>query len=182
MRDHRRRRAGWLRVARGERQRHRRDVGLASERRDVLEVRAPRPVVRSRSGTEEEGQPNDMGIEPGEDCVVIEGSGSGTTCAAASRPSRAWFASSKTDIVAKSSAGLLVYRLAGERPEVPLVHPGGPFFKKRDEGAGASRRGELAAGEEPLAAACRELTEETGSSATSRTSRSGVSLSAAASM
>ncbi len=60
--------------------------------------------------------------------------------AAASRASRVWSARSKTDVVAKSSAGLLVYRLTGERLEVLLVHPGGPFFKKRDEGSWSIRR------------------------------------------
>ena len=64
--------------------------------------------------------------------------------------------------MAKSSAGLLVYRLTGERLEVLLVHPGGPFFKKRDEGSWSIPKGELALGEEALAAARRELTEETG--------------------
>jgi predicted NUDIX family NTP pyrophosphohydrolase len=64
--------------------------------------------------------------------------------------------------VAKSSAGLLIYRLTDERLEVLLVHPGGPFFKKRDEGSWSIPKGELSSGEEPLAAARRELTEETG--------------------
>lgn len=64
--------------------------------------------------------------------------------------------------MAKSSAGLLVYRLTGERLEVLLVHPGGPFFKKRDEGSWSIPKGELAAGEDALSAARRELTEETG--------------------
>jgi predicted NUDIX family NTP pyrophosphohydrolase len=64
--------------------------------------------------------------------------------------------------VPKSSAGLLIYRLTDDRLEVLLVHPGGPFFKKRDEGSWSIPKGELSPGEEPLAAARRELTEETG--------------------
>ncbi len=65
-------------------------------------------------------------------------------------------------MAAKTSAGLLVYRLTGERLQVLLVHPGGPFFKKRDLGSWSIPKGEISSGEEPLAAACRELTEETG--------------------
>jgi len=42
-----------------------------------------------------------------------------------------------------------------------LVHPGGPFWKNRDAGAWSIPKGLVVAGEEPLAAACRELTEET---------------------
>jgi predicted NUDIX family NTP pyrophosphohydrolase len=64
--------------------------------------------------------------------------------------------------VAKTSAGLLVYRLTSGHPEVLLVHPGGPFFKKRDEGSWSIPKGEIGDGEDPLEAARRELTEETG--------------------
>ena len=46
--------------------------------------------------------------------------------------------------------------------EVLLVHPGGPFWARKDEGAWSIPKGELAAGEEPLAAARREFEEETG--------------------
>jgi len=62
----------------------------------------------------------------------------------------------------KRSAGLLMYRMRGERPEVLLVHPGGPFFAKKDDGAWSIPKGELAEEEDPLAAACREFEEETG--------------------
>ncbi len=64
---------------------------------------------------------------------------------------------------AKQSAGLVLYRLgsAGE-VEVLLVHPGGPFWARKDLGAWSIPKGELTPGEEPLAAACRELEEETG--------------------
>jgi predicted NUDIX family NTP pyrophosphohydrolase len=47
-------------------------------------------------------------------------------------------------------------------PEVFLVHPGGPFWQKKDLGAWSIPKGEVAAGEEPLAAARREFAEETG--------------------
>jgi predicted NUDIX family NTP pyrophosphohydrolase len=60
------------------------------------------------------------------------------------------------------SAGLLLFRRTGGELEVFLVHPGGPFWKNRDAGAWSIPKGLVAAGEEPLAAARRELTEETG--------------------
>ena len=62
----------------------------------------------------------------------------------------------------KRSAGMLMYRRAGARLEVLLVHPGGPFWAKRDLGAWSLPKGEYAAGEEPLAVATREFEEETG--------------------
>jgi predicted NUDIX family NTP pyrophosphohydrolase len=64
--------------------------------------------------------------------------------------------------VPKLSAGLLVYRVAGGTPEVLLVHPGGPFWTNRDEGAWSVPKGEYVAGEEPLDAALREFREELG--------------------
>ena len=64
--------------------------------------------------------------------------------------------------MAKLSAGLLVYRLGAERYEVFLVHPGGPFWRTRDVGAWSIPKGEVTAGEDSLAAARRELAEETG--------------------
>ena len=64
--------------------------------------------------------------------------------------------------MAKESAGLLLYRRKNGAVEVFLVHPGGPFWAKKDEGAWTIPKGELAAGEEPLAAAIREFAEETG--------------------
>ena len=64
--------------------------------------------------------------------------------------------------MAKLSAGLLVYRLGPEGHEVFLVHPGGPFWRARDVGAWSIPKGEVAAGEDPQAAARRELAEETG--------------------
>jgi len=62
----------------------------------------------------------------------------------------------------KSSAGILLYRRRGATLEVFLVHPGGPFWAKKDLGAWSLPKGELAEGEDPLEAARRELAEETG--------------------
>jgi predicted NUDIX family NTP pyrophosphohydrolase len=64
--------------------------------------------------------------------------------------------------MAKTSAGLLLYRYRDGALEVFLVHPGGPFWAKKDEGAWSIPKGEFAPDEEPLAAARREFTEETG--------------------
>lgn len=62
----------------------------------------------------------------------------------------------------KRSAGILLYRLSGTEPEVLLVHPGGPFWAKKDDGAWSIPKGLYEASEDPLAAAQREFTEETG--------------------
>ena len=64
--------------------------------------------------------------------------------------------------MAKKSAGILLYRLKEGFPEVFLVHPGGPFFIKKDEGVWSIPKGEYDDNEEPLAAAKREFFEETG--------------------
>ncbi len=61
----------------------------------------------------------------------------------------------------KTSAGLLLFRRRGEL-EVFLVHPGGPFWAKKDAGAWSLPKGEIGAGEDPLETAKREFTEETG--------------------
>lgn len=61
----------------------------------------------------------------------------------------------------KQSAGILLYRNARRRVEVFLVHPGGPFWAKKDDGAWSIPKGEFADGEEPLEAAKREFREET---------------------
>jgi predicted NUDIX family NTP pyrophosphohydrolase len=63
----------------------------------------------------------------------------------------------------KRSAGLLMYRRALGTVEVFLVHPGGPFWSKKNEGSWTIPKGEYAPGEEPLSAAIREFQEETGS-------------------
>ena len=62
----------------------------------------------------------------------------------------------------KQSAGLLLYRRPARRLQVLLVHPGGPFWQKKDLGAWSIPKGEFAAGEDALAAATREFHEETG--------------------
>ncbi|NJO23656.1 MAG: NUDIX domain-containing protein [Sphingomonadales bacterium] len=60
------------------------------------------------------------------------------------------------------SAGILLYRRSGSTVEVLLVHPGGPFWAKKDDGAWSIPKGTYKADEDPLAAAKREFTEETG--------------------
>jgi predicted NUDIX family NTP pyrophosphohydrolase len=62
----------------------------------------------------------------------------------------------------KVSAGILLYRIRDGVPEVLLVHPGGPFFVKKDAGAWGIPKGLIDEGEDPLAAARREFEEETG--------------------
>ena len=62
----------------------------------------------------------------------------------------------------KESAGILLFRRTHGRLQVLLVHPGGPFWKNKDAGAWTIPKGEVAAGEDPLACALRELKEETG--------------------
>ena len=64
--------------------------------------------------------------------------------------------------MAKASAGLLLYRRGAGAPEVLLVHPGGPFWARKDEGAWSIPKGEYAADEDALDAARREFEEETG--------------------
>ena len=64
--------------------------------------------------------------------------------------------------MAKKSAGLLMFRRASGGVEVFLVHPGGPFWARKDEGAWSIPKGEYAPGEDPLETAKREFQEETG--------------------
>jgi predicted NUDIX family NTP pyrophosphohydrolase len=63
---------------------------------------------------------------------------------------------------AKRSAGILLYRLREAGPEVLLVHPGGPFWARKDEGAWSIPKGEHGDDEDPRASAAREFEEETG--------------------
>jgi predicted NUDIX family NTP pyrophosphohydrolase len=63
------------------------------------------------------------------------------------------------------SAGILLYRERSRALEVLLVHPGGPFWARKDLGAWSLPKGEYAAGEDALAAARREFEEELGSPA-----------------
>ncbi len=62
----------------------------------------------------------------------------------------------------RTSAGLLLYRWQGDELEVFLVHPGGPFWARKDAGAWSIPKGEIEPDEAPLAAARREFAEETG--------------------
>jgi predicted NUDIX family NTP pyrophosphohydrolase len=66
--------------------------------------------------------------------------------------------------VAATSAGILPYRRGADSLEVLLVHPGGPFWAKKDVGAWSVPKGEIDPGEEARACALRELEEELGSS------------------
>jgi predicted NUDIX family NTP pyrophosphohydrolase len=65
--------------------------------------------------------------------------------------------------VAAISAGILLFRRIGDEVEVLLVHPGGPFWAKKDLGAWSVPKGLVEEGEEPLQCALRELEEELGS-------------------
>jgi predicted NUDIX family NTP pyrophosphohydrolase len=67
-------------------------------------------------------------------------------------------------MAAKRSAGILLHRRAGDGGrEVLLVHPGGPFWAKKDLGAWSIPKGEYEEGEDPRNAALREFAEELGS-------------------
>jgi predicted NUDIX family NTP pyrophosphohydrolase len=66
--------------------------------------------------------------------------------------------------MAKQSAGILLYRVIDNQLQVFLVHPGGPFFKNKDDGSWSIPKGEFADDENPLDAAIREFFEETGQS------------------
>ena len=61
------------------------------------------------------------------------------------------------------SAGILLHRIGDAGLEVLIVHPGGPFWARRDLGAWSIPKGEIEDGEDPLAAARREFREELGS-------------------
>jgi predicted NUDIX family NTP pyrophosphohydrolase len=62
----------------------------------------------------------------------------------------------------KRSAGILMYRRPGAGVELLLVHPGGPFWARKDLGAWSIPKGEYSESEDALAVAKRELEEETG--------------------
>ncbi|MBS9535757.1 NUDIX domain-containing protein [Mycobacterium sp. M1] len=62
----------------------------------------------------------------------------------------------------RHSAGLLLYRGAGAAVEVLIVHPGGPFWARKDDGAWSIPKGEYTGDEDPWAAARREFAEEVG--------------------
>jgi predicted NUDIX family NTP pyrophosphohydrolase len=65
--------------------------------------------------------------------------------------------------MARRSAGILLHREGADGREVLLVHPGGPFWAKRDGGAWSIPKGEYTDDEDPEAAARREFAEELGS-------------------
>jgi len=65
-------------------------------------------------------------------------------------------------LMPKRSAGLLLYRMVHGSIDVFLVHPGGPYWVGKDDGAWSIPKGELDDGEDPLDAAKREFLEETG--------------------
>lgn len=73
--------------------------------------------------------------------------------------------------MSRTSAGLIVYRRRGGFVEVLLVHPGGPFWRKRDLGAWSIPKGEIDLDEDPEAAARREFQEEMGAAAPRRSLR-----------
>jgi len=64
--------------------------------------------------------------------------------------------------VAATSAGLLVHRRAAAGREVLLVHPGGPYWARKDVAAWSIPKGEYGEGEDPLTVARREFAEELG--------------------
>lgn len=66
----------------------------------------------------------------------------------------------------KTSAGILLYRVRQQNLEVFLVHPGGPFWAKKDDGAWSIPKGEFEDGADALETAKREYHEETGSQIT----------------
>ena len=72
--------------------------------------------------------------------------------------------------MAKTSAALLVHRRRGPALEVLIVHPGGPYWAKKDDGAWSLPKGEYADDEDPLAVARREFLEELGQPALTATS------------
>jgi predicted NUDIX family NTP pyrophosphohydrolase len=62
----------------------------------------------------------------------------------------------------KQSAGILLYRKGQKNLEVLIVHPGGPYWAKKDAGAWSIPKGEFTEGEDPFVAAKREFSEEIG--------------------
>ena len=63
----------------------------------------------------------------------------------------------------KISAGILLYRVRNQTTEIFLVHPGGPYWARKDDGAWSIPKGEVAEGADLLATALAEFEEETGS-------------------
>jgi predicted NUDIX family NTP pyrophosphohydrolase len=65
-------------------------------------------------------------------------------------------------VARRRSAGIVLYRVGDGGLEVLLVHPGGPFWAKKDLGAWSIPKGEYEPDEDPQACALREFEEETG--------------------
>lgn len=65
--------------------------------------------------------------------------------------------------MAKHSAGIVLFDRGGGETKVLAVHPGGPFWRNKDDGAWSIPKGEYLPDEDPLDAACREFREELGS-------------------
>src|SRR5262249_26546435 len=74
-----------------------------------------------------------------------------------------WDSLARKSVMPKQSAGLLMFRRSRGSIEVLLVHPGGPFWARKDEGAWSIPKGAFEQGEDGLSAARREFEEETGS-------------------
>lgn len=68
--------------------------------------------------------------------------------------------------MSKQAAGILLYRVNKNIPEIFLCHPGGPFFKNKDDGAWTIPKGEFEKEEDAAVAAVREFEEETGQTLT----------------
>jgi predicted NUDIX family NTP pyrophosphohydrolase len=80
---------------------------------------------------------------------------------------RYWHAARIFDVtksikMARKSAGIMMYRYTNGKLEVLLVHPGGPFWQNKDDGAWSIPKGEFTEEEDALVAARREFKEETG--------------------
>jgi predicted NUDIX family NTP pyrophosphohydrolase len=71
----------------------------------------------------------------------------------------------RTSAKANLSAGILAYRHVGHSLEVLLVHPGGPYWRNKDDGAWSIPKGEIDTSEDPEQTARREFTEELGPAA-----------------
>jgi predicted NUDIX family NTP pyrophosphohydrolase len=70
--------------------------------------------------------------------------------------------------MAKTSAGILMYRRQATAVDVLIVHPGGPFWKNKDVGAWSIPKGEFLPGQDPLKTAKREFKEELGKAVTGK--------------
>lgn len=81
-------------------------------------------------------------------------------------PERTWPKEIVIYCMAKRSAGILVYRFHQQKLQVLLVHPGGPFYVKKDDGVWSIPKGEYDETEDALTIAKKEFEEETGNAIT----------------